>query len=219
MRVLQRFLPLALLIVGASLSAQDTTRYTIVMAKGPAGYTKAWTDSSGARHFYTEWNDRGRGPAVSQRVVLGPDGFPVRMDIEGVDYLKSPVEEHYVAQAGSPWQAAWQNQAESTSVARPAPAFYLPMNDISIDVLEPLLLKAQRLPLLPQGEARVERLRDLSVTVAGKPRTLTLYAIHGFGFAPQTFWADEHGNNVAFGSSWWMTIRQGLEPAQPALLK
>src|SRR5213596_3679358 len=92
---------LALLSLASSLRAQDTTRYTIVMAKGPAGYTKAWTDSSGARRFYSEWNDRGRGPAISQRVVLGADGFPVALDITGVDYLKSPVAEHYVAQAGS----------------------------------------------------------------------------------------------------------------------
>src|SRR6185436_3707 len=89
---------LGVMLSAATLHAQDTVRYTIVMAKGPAGYTKAWTDASGARHYYTEWNDRGRGPAISQTVVLGADGFPVRMDITGVDYLKSPVEEHYLAE-------------------------------------------------------------------------------------------------------------------------
>ena len=214
---------LGVMLSAATLHAQDTVRYTIVMAKGPAGYTKAWTDASGARHYYTEWNDRGRGPAISQTVVLGADGFPVRMDITGVDYLKSPVEEHYLAetvtQAGTPWHAAWRNDAESTTVARPSPAYYLAMNDISIDVFEPLLFKAQRLALLPQGEARVEKVRDVSVTVGGASRTLTLNAVHGFGFTPNTFWTDEQGHNVAFGSSWWMTIREGLEPIQPQLLK
>jgi len=207
-----------ILSLASSLPAQDTTRYTIVMAKGPAGYTKAWTDSSGARRFYSEWNDRGRGPAISQRVVLGRDGYPVSLDISGVDYLKSPVTEHYVAQAGSPWRAAWKNDAESTSVARPSPAFYLPMNDISIDVFEPLLLKARKLPLLPQGEARVEKVRDIAVAAHGMQHTLTLNAVYGFGFTPNTFWSDEQGNLVAFGSSWWMTIREGFEGVQPALL-
>jgi imidazolonepropionase-like amidohydrolase len=206
-----------------AVGAQDTIRYTVMMAKGPAGYTKAWTDASGARNYYTEWNDRGRGPAITQRVMLGRDGFPVSVDIQGVDYLKSPVEEHYVArsvtQAGAPWQASWKNNAESTSVARPAPAYDLPINDVSIDVFEPLLLKAGQLPLLPQGEARAEKVRDVRVTIDGVPRTLTLYAVHGFGFTPSTFWADERGNNVAFGSSWWMTIRQGLESVQPQLLR
>jgi len=165
---------LGVMLSAATLHAQDTVRYTIVMAKGPAGYTKAWTDASGARHYYTEWNDRGRGPAISQTVVLGADGFPVRMDITGVDYLKSPVEEHYLAetvtQAGTPWHAAWRNDAESTTVARPSPAYYLAMNDISIDVFEPLLFKAQRLALLPQGQAPRE-IRSVVIYLQGMPST------------------------------------------------
>ena len=202
---LPRILLCASACLATTVRAQDTVRYTVMMAKGPAGYTKAWTDASGARYWYTEWNDRGRGPAITQKVMLGADGYPLRLDITGVDYLKSPVEEHYVAQtvtqAGAPWQASWKNNAESTTVARPAPAYYLPMNDVSIDVFEPLLLRAGRLPLLPQGEARVEKVRDLPLMVDGNARTLTLYAVHGFGFTPNTFWADEKGNNVAFGSS------------------
>jgi hypothetical protein len=54
----------------------DTARTTVLFAGRPAGVRKAWTAPDGARHYALEFNDRGRGPALHQRVVLGPDGQP-----------------------------------------------------------------------------------------------------------------------------------------------
>src|SRR5690348_7209532 len=52
-----------LLIIVAALGARsllgqtpDTTRYTILMAKGPSGVVNAWTESDGTRGFYMEYN-------------------------------------------------------------------------------------------------------------------------------------------------------------------
>jgi imidazolonepropionase-like amidohydrolase len=197
----------------------DTTRYTILMAKGPSGVHKSWTDADGARRFYFEFNDRGRGPAIAERVVLGPDGYPTSIEITGHDYLKAPIDERYIARRGKGWTVSWKNAAESSGVTRDTPAFYLPMNDASIDLLEPLLLKAGKVPLLPQGEARLERIRDLTIQARGASRKLTLYATHGFGFTPNTWWADERGSFFAAGSSWFMFIREGFESVQPELIK
>lgn len=108
-----------------------------------------------------------------------------------------------------------------TSVTRAAPAFYLPMNDASVGLLEPLLLKSStgQVALLPQGSARLERIRDLTIRVGSASKKLTLYATHGFGFTPNTWWADDRGSFFAAGSSWFMMIRQGFESAQPQLIK
>ncbi|HEU4995552.1 MAG TPA: amidohydrolase family protein [Gemmatimonadaceae bacterium] len=217
-------LVLAALLAACSLSAQarDTTRYTILMAKGPSGVQKAWTDPDGSRRFFLEFNDRGRGPELRQRVVVGPDGYPTSIEITGHDYMKAPVEERFTAkQRGAATTASWKNAAESSSVVRPAPAFYLPMNDASVDLLEPLLLKSRtgRVALLPQGEARIERLRDLTVRAGSKTQKVTLYATYGFGFTPNTWWADDAGRFFAAGSSWFMVIREGYEAVQPQLIK
>src|SRR5262245_22026670 len=114
-------LALSALVAAASLAAQapDTARYTILMAKGVSGIQKAWTDPDGARKFYLEFNDRGRGPALTQRVVLGPDGYPTSVEITGHDYMKVPVDERFtVTQGGAARTAAWKNAAEASSVAR-----------------------------------------------------------------------------------------------------
>jgi imidazolonepropionase-like amidohydrolase len=220
-----RFLSaIALAFVQSAAAAQptDTTRYTILMAKGPSGVQKAWTDRDGALRYYFEFNDRGRGPALSQRVTVGADGYPTSVEITGHDYLKVPIDERYAAQrSGTGWKFAWKNAAESTSVTREAPAFYLPMNDASVGLLEPLMLKSstRQVVLLPQGNARLERIRDLTIRVGSTSKKLTLYATHGFGFTPFTWWADDRGSFFASGSSWFMTIRQGFESAQPQLIK
>jgi len=201
--------------------ATDTTFYTILSPQGPSGVWNAWTDSTGARMYYETYNDRGRGPAITQRVVLGPDGFPRTISISGHDYLKAPVAEEFIAQqSGSVVQARWQNGAESTSVALQRPAFFLPMNDVSISLLERLLIAApdHRVALLPQGEARAERITELTLT-SPSTRKLTLYALHGLGFTPGTWWADENGETFALGSSWFFVVRKGWESAEPLLLK
>jgi hypothetical protein len=217
---MRRLALLALVSLPAIALSQptDTTRYTILMAKGPSGVQKAWTDSTGARVFYFEYNDRGRGPAITQRVTLRPDGFPLTVEISGHDYLKAPVSEHFVVeQSGAALRARWKNGAESTSVALTRPAFYLGMNDAAVGILERLLLTSptHRVALLPQGEARAERIRDLTLS-GDTPKKVTLWALHGFGFSPSTWWADESGETFATGGSWFMIIKQGFESAPRA---
>lgn len=81
-----------LVIVGQSLNAEspqahstrDTARTSVLFAGRKAGSHKAWTAADGSRNFYFGFNDRGRGPALSERVVLGSDGLPVRIDITGL---------------------------------------------------------------------------------------------------------------------------------------
>ncbi|HVE79652.1 MAG TPA: amidohydrolase family protein [Gemmatimonadaceae bacterium] len=202
--------------------AADTARTTVLMAGRTAGIHKAWRGPDGSRNYYFEFNDRGRGPALTERVVLGADGYPRRIDVTGHDYLKSPIEEHFVLeQRGGAWHAAWKSQAESASVTMARPTYYVAVNEISTDLFEPLVLAApaQRLAMLPQGEARIERVRDLAITAGDRRRTVTLYATHGLGFTPSLWWADEGGRFFAGGSSWMMFVREGWESAQPELLK
>lgn len=202
--------------------APDTTHYTVLMAKGPSGLLDAWTERDGTRGFYMEFNDRGRGPAITQRVVVGADGYPRSVEIEGHDYYKAPVAERFVVEpSGSARRARWKNNAESTTVALATPAYYLPMNDASVDILEPLLLASpsHTIKLLPQGEVHNERVRDTVVQIGGAARRLTLYAQTGLGFTPNTWWADAQGKFFASGGSWFMLIQRGFESAQPALIK
>lgn len=200
----------------------DTVRSTFLMAGRSAGIHKAWVAPDRSRNFYFEFNDRGRGPALTQRVTLHSDGYPRTIDITGHDYFKSPVEEHFALEPlNDKWRAAWKNPAESASVTLDAPRYYSAMYDVASNVLEPLLLSTpdKRLSILPQGEVRAERIRDLTIAAESRSKTVTLYATHGLGFTPSLWWADERGEFFAAGSSWSMSIREGWESAQPELLK
>lgn len=205
----------------ATAQQSDTIRTTILSASGRSGVHEQWIAADGSRHFSLEYNDRGRGPALRERVTLGADGFPRAIEITGHDYLKAPVDERFVLEhSGSAWKAAWKNSAESTSVTRATPAYYLPMQDASLNIFESLLLRSPstRLALLPQGEARLERIRVMPVRTTGRPEILTLYATHGLGLTPTLWWADANGRFFAAGGSWFMMIRQGYESLQPTLL-
>lgn len=208
--------------VSGHAQAPDTTRYTIMMAKGPSGVVKAWTERDSVRGFSMQFNDRGRGPALRQRVRVGTDGYPLMVQIDGEDYYKAPVSEGFhVEQSGSARQARWKNAAESTTVTVREPSFYVPMNDASVGILERLLLASpsHRVALLPQGEARAERIRDTTLHNGALAKKVTLYALHGLGYTPYTWWADDTEPFFAAGGSWFMTIRQGFEWAMPALIK
>ena len=225
MRNVGRFSALLVLPLGAFTAraqAPDTTHYTILMAKGPSGVVKSWTESDGTRGFYMEYNDRGRGPALTQHVKLGADGFPRAIDIDGYDYLKVPVAERFVVeQAGAGVRARWKNQSESTAVVLDKPAYYLALDDASLGILESLVLASpeHRVKLLPQGEARGERIRDTTISNGTSSEKVTLYAMHGFGYSPNTWWNDDKGSFFATGSSWFTIVRRGFESAVPTLLK
>ena len=215
-------LVLAPQLLAAQGATIDTVRSTFLMAGRSAGIHKAWIAPDGSRNFYFEFNDRGRGPKLTQRVTLNADGYPTGIDIIGNDYLKSPVEEHFVLEpSDGKWRAAWKNPAESASVTLDRPVYYSAMYDVASDIFESLLLAApdKHLPILPQGEARVERIRDLTITAGRRSKKVMLYATHGLGFTPWLWWGDEQGRFFAGGSSWSMTIREGWEAAQGELLK
>ena len=213
----------AFVAFAATLHAQtpDTTHYTILGTKEPSGVVNAWFERDGTRGFHTEYNDRGRGPSLTEHIRLGADGYPRVVDIEGNDYYKAAVSEHFILeQTGGTSRARWKSSAESTTVALKSPAFYLPMNDASVGILESLLLASpgHRVRVLPQGEARSERIRDITIADGASTKKVTLYAMYGLGFTPDTWWADERGEFFAAGGSWFMTIRRGFKTARPALL-
>src|SRR5438445_10400900 len=137
------------------------------------------------------------------------------MEYEGRrnDYVKAPIEEHFEMNNGP---ARWKNRSEQGEHAVAGEAFYLPMNappEFS-GVLARALLKVpnHKLPLLPGGEATIER----AATVTVGNRELTEYRITGLGFSPQAIWLD-HNGTAASVSSWFSVVPDGVESSIPQL--
>ena len=212
---------LCLFTFAVHAAAQQETRHTFLLMGKPAGAQVVTVRPDGTREYDFEFNDRGRGPKLKSRIRLGERGLPVLIETTGNDYLKAPVNEKFSYSGGT---ARWENAAEAGEKKLPdGRAFYVSMNGAPEEfaLLAQALLKApgRRLPLLPEGEAAVERVGELTLKNGDASRRVTSYEITGLGFTPGTVWLDEDGRFFASVSSWSSIIREGWEASAPLLLK
>lgn len=203
-----------------SNDSPDTTRYAVLMMGKPARTETSTVTASGERQITFEYNDRGRGPKLTSRIAVGAGGVPTLIETAGNDYLKAAVDERFTLSGG---RATWKNKAEQGERAVAGPAFYVTMDGSPEEeaLLAQALLAAPggRLALLPEGEARIERVGDLKVSAKGQERTVTQYSISGLGFTPFPVWLDSDKKFFASVSSWLSVIREGFEESTPVLLK
>jgi len=214
---------LAALPLGAASPepAPQEVRYTFLFSGNRAGEAVSHVAASGESVYTFEFNDRGRGPKTSTRMRLDGRGLPVFEEITGIDYWKSPVDERFEWKEG---RAVWKNGSENEDRALREPAFYLSLNGPpqETEVLAKALLAAPagRLPVLPAGEARIEKLSSLAVKGGdGSSRTVDLYAINGLGFTPIYVWLDAQRNLFASIAGWAVLVPEGWDSVAPELTK
>jgi len=220
-RSLTGILASALCLLGSAepAGAPAETRYTVLMAGKPAGVQTS-TTRDGMREFTFEYNDRGRGPKLSTRIRLEAAGLPVSLETVGNDYLKAPVSETLTASQGV---VRWKSAAEAGEATQAAKGFYVSMNGApeEIALLAQALLKSptKRLPLLPDGEASIERTGEATVKKGEESRRVLSYQIAGLGFTPTTVWLAEDNTYFASVSRWMSVIPEGWEASESLLLE
>lgn len=202
-----------------ALAQADTVFHSVVFSgKTVAGIHKTWQDKDGLHLFY-EYNDRGRGPKISEDVRLDESGFPVSALLRGHNYYKSPVDEKFKLEEG---KASWQGSAERGTISGRR-GFYVSFDGApgEFALLANAILKSssKSISLFPAGDASIERADDRSLASGGRTMRVTQYLISGIGYTPQPVWLDEKGDLFAFGSTWTMTIRKGWESFIPELAK
>ena len=196
----------------------DATRCSVLMMGTLAGQQATWKTPDGKLHTFFQFNDRGRGPKTFAVFTLGKDGIPVAEVIKGNDYLKTDVDEDFSVDGET---AHWRNRAEQGTKKATGNAFYVAMNGAPEEqflLAQAALANRGKIFLLPEGEARVERVSELDVEANGKKKHVELYGLTGLDFQPQYLWLDDAHRYFASGERWVMTIREGWEGAQEALL-
>ena len=164
-----------------------------------------------------ELNDRGRGPKVAVQVALDRRGLPLRVDVSGVDYFKNQVSEHFDWIDG---KASWKNPAEQGQRDIGGRAFYLDMDGSPLEtglLARALLAAGGRLALLPEGEARIEKVATVLAPGPGFSRSVNLYAISGLGLEPSYVWLDDQEGLFAIRDGWLAIVLEGWEGALPSL--
>ena len=198
-------------------ASKEPLRYTVTIAGNKAGFETSTRNPDGSLQFYFEFNDRGRGPKITEHIVLDASGIPTQIDNTGNDYDKAPVEEHFILQNGS---ATWKNRAEQGQKQIPAKAFYVSLSgtpEESAVLARALLAAGGRLPLLPAGEASIEKLGELKIESNGQTRTVVQYAISGLDFTPTPIWLDQDGTFFGAFSMWSSFVREGWESTADVL--
>jgi imidazolonepropionase-like amidohydrolase len=203
-------------IAVAEAGAPSTLRYTISSNGKVAGSEVDRYLPDGRVECTFEFNDRGRGPKISANYSVDQSGLLERVDETGNDYLKAPVDEHFEVKNGV---AHWKSTAEDGHA--PAGGFYVSNNGAAAETafLVAALEKAHGAPvhLFPAGEARLERLTDLTVEDHGQKMHVTDFAITGLSFEPQTVWLDDERHLFAIPGTWFAFLREGWEKTNDQL--
>jgi len=210
---------LALLPVGtiAAQQSSDTARYVVLFSDHPAGYYKEWW-SGGDLHSVFEFNDRGRGPHQEATLHPGPVGLPTALTIVGHNYVKDTVDERLTTAGGT---VTWHSRFEQGSQSTASQAFYIAAAETPIGsqlLIQAALKQGGRVALLPSGEARVERVGELTIESSAGPVHLVQYAVGGLGFAPSPLWLDDSGRHFALVSSYGSIAPEAWGSAIPAMV-
>lgn len=195
----------------------NADRYSITIMGNLAGQQAVWTAPDGAVHMFYQFNDRGRGPKTTSILTLDASGVPVAETVNGNDYLKSPVSEDYSFKSGA---ARWKNDSEQGEKSLSAPALYVSINGAPAELgtlAHAALANGGKIALLPEGEARVERVAECDLENSGKKKHVVMYAVTGLDFSPTNVWLDDREKFFAFVNPWSTVIPEGWEKTASSL--
>jgi imidazolonepropionase-like amidohydrolase len=201
----------ALFLVAAPASAQTADELVIVANGETVGHVRSTREGDRISVDYLVDNN-GRGPRHREEIVVGTRSVPVSYTIEGRSLMGGPVSESYGWANG---RATWRSQADSGEVAAAQPPLYV-VNDGSPYTLgvyaRALLADADhKMPVLPGGELRLERVRDMVLGEGAGTVPVTIYRIDGIDLSPDYVMLGADGRLVATLGTGSVAIRRGLE--------
>lgn len=180
-----------LLYLGLSFcaSAAAERRYEVLMQGELAGHHRVTVQADGTLAVDFSYRDNGRGPDYRETLRLAEDGTVSELRVEGKSTFGAPVSESF-ARVGD--QARWLGSADRGELRVSGSAGYLaveasPENKAAL-ARAALRRKDGRLPLLPAGELRAEKLLTETVRVGGKDQAVALVALSGIDLAPGYLW-------------------------------
>lgn len=155
--------------------------------------------------------ENGRGPHTDATLHVAADGTIDSFDATGHHTMGTPVKESF-SRTGV--HAKWAGLEENGERDVAGPVFFYPFAELpdAVGLLVQALVKAGgTMPLLPAGEAHLEKTGEATVSAAGKTVTLVGYAITGLELTPTRVWMNTDGSYFGVVSPWWSVVPEGYE--------
>ncbi len=172
-----------LTLVAHAAPAPAARQWVLLTSVGPVG-TLTVTPQKGGLQADWRVDDNGRGPKVKEQVEFDAQGNIRKWDISGVGEVGAPVKESLVVQGA---KAKWTS-LDDKGEANAAGALYVPKDGSpwALEFLTARLLKqpGQPLPVLPGGNARVEKLRPVEIGEGERKETVDAVAVWGLDVSP-----------------------------------
>jgi len=165
-------------------------KYDVVFRENLAGKYEKWNSADGRLQYAYNYTDRGRGPEITEEIVLNDQNYIVSESITGVNYLKDSISENFEGLNGS---ASWKNPMSEDEAAFNGDKLYF-RHDGSpaiYEILAQLLVKSEnkKIDLYPKGE--VELINEFSITLFDST-IVKLLMIKGLEMNPRYIWLKDN---------------------------
>ncbi|MCB0687282.1 MAG: amidohydrolase family protein [Saprospiraceae bacterium] len=190
--------------------------YGLYFGGNKAGYFEGVQLENGSFQYVFDYNDRGRGPHLTELIKLNENRLPQRLSINGHNYLKDTVSEVFILQNGI---ASWNSTSENGSSPEVGEAFYVGVDgtfgETELLVRKMLGTVDHSVSLYPSGKLSITEVDDITIE---DTLDLKLIELVGYSFSPFYLWFDQNNRLFAAPSTWLSLIRNGYEEFTEQLL-
>ncbi|MEP5634376.1 MAG: hypothetical protein ABJL43_02250, partial [Maribacter dokdonensis] len=165
-------------------------KYDVVFRENLAGKYEKWYLTDGSFKYIYNYTDRGRGPEISEEIVLNDQNYIVSESITGVNYLTDSLDETF---NGTNSTATWKNPMGEKEADFDGDKLYF-RHDGSpavYEILAQLLLKAKdnKVGLYPKGDATL--VDQFSITLSNGS-VVNLLMVKGLEMNPRYIWLSDN---------------------------
>lgn len=199
---MNKLLTTTLIFLSLTVHASKTIHYDwLTLGKKSGSMVVEIIDDKHSRTLF-DFNDRGRGPKITDEIWLNDDLSIHKQTVTGHAYMGAKVNETFDYKAG---HGHWKNAMEQGSKKSTPKAFYAAEETAPYSfelLIKAMLANNNSIELLPSGEATLDKIITAEVSNGKETKQVTLIAVNGFGFMPSYGWFDEEGNifGLTFGA-------------------
>ena len=193
-----------------TVTVPETARLYVQLDPNHPGRMAAWREPDGTtRVVYQHRNPDGCMTDLRATILVDVVGAPIWEKHDGQKCSpRVQIGETYTRSGSS---GIWKTHLGSGEEDVIGKKFYTSAADVPEEralLVRALLSAGNRLELMPEGNARVEEKRALTVKAAGRSETVTEYRVFGLKSGPVSVWLDSRTELFAIGDYF---IRQGWE--------